>query len=199
LRFNIRDVHAVLFTHHHADHVHGLNELRIYTIKKKYRIPCFGRKETLEHLKKIFFYIFEKKTQAGGGLPQIELIEKKAPFNVSGLKIIPVEALHGKLVITGYRFSDVAYITDCSYIPEDSKNLLHNLKLLIINALRKEPHPTHFNISDALRVIKELRPEQAVLTHLGHNIDYDVVQKELPENVFLAYDGMEFDFLINDN
>jgi phosphoribosyl 1,2-cyclic phosphate phosphodiesterase len=194
LRFDIRDVHAVLFTHHHADHVHGLNELRIYTVKNNYPIPCYGIKETLEHLKKTFFYIFDKETQAGGGLPQIELIEKKTPFNVSGLKIIPVEALHGKLVITGYRFSDFAYTTDCSYIPEGSKSLLRNLKLLIINALRKEPHPTHFNISEALQIIKELKPEQAVLTHLGHNIDYDVVQKELPDNVFLAYDGMEFNF-----
>lgn len=192
LRFNIDNVHAVLFTHHHADHVHGLDELRIYTQKQKDRIPCYGIKETLEHLRKIFFYIFDENTQTGGGLPRLSFIENKGPFFVCGLKVIPVEVFHGKMVITGYRFLDVAYITDCSKIPDYSKNALHGLKLLFINALREAPHPTHLNVSGALDIVKELKPEKAVLTHLGHMIDFESVQKKLPENVYLAYDGMEF-------
>lgn len=196
LRYNINKVHSVLFTHHHADHVHGLDELRIYTNRHKYRIPCYAKKETLVHLKKIFFYIFDKNTQVGGGIPQVELIEVEEPFYASDIKITPIEIFHGKLAINGYRFSDIAYITDCSKIPDHSKTKLRNLKLLFINALRPEPHPTHFGISEALNVIEELRPKRAVLTHLGHAIDFETTQKSFPENVCLAYDGMEFNFLI---
>tara|TARA_B100000315_G_scaffold252069_1_gene288086 strand:- start:4960 stop:5733 length:774 start_codon:yes stop_codon:yes gene_type:complete len=192
LKFNIENVHAVLFTHHHADHVHGLDELRVFTGRHKNRIPCYGRKETLSYLKKIYFYAFDEKVQTGGGIPRIELIEVEDPFHASGIKIIPFEVFHGKLAITGYRFLDVAYITDCSKIPDDSKKLLHGLKLLFVNALREEPHPTHFNISEALSVIKEFKPERAVLTHLGHNVDFEKTPENFLENVSFAYDGMEF-------
>ncbi len=191
LKFNIENVHAVLFTHHHADHVHGLDELRVFTSRHKSRIPCYGRKETLSYLKKIYFYAFDEKVQAGGGIPRIELIEVEDPFHVFGIKIIPLEVFHGKLSITGYRFFDVAYITDSSKIPDASKKMLHGLKLLFINALREEPHPTHFNISEALSVIEELKPERAVLTHLGHQINFEKTPKKFPENVSFAYDGME--------
>lgn len=194
LRHNIENVHTVFFTHHHADHVHGLDELRVFTSRNKNRIPCYGRKETLDNIRKIYFYAFDGRTQAGGGIPQIEFIEVENPFHVSGIKITPVEVFHGKLTITGYRFFDVAYITDSSNIPDYSKNALKNLKLLFINALREDPHPTHFSISEALNVIEELKPERAVLTHLGHNIDFEALQKDLPEGVSLAYDGMEFVF-----
>ena len=192
LKFNIENVHAVLFTHHHADHVHGLDELRVFTSRHKNRIPCYGRKETLSYLKKIYFYAFDEKVQAGGGIPQIELIEVEDPFPVFGINIIPLKVFHGKLLITGYRFFDVAYITDSSKIPDDSKKALYGLKLLFINALRDEPHPTHFNISEALSVIEELKPERAVLTHLGHKINFEEKRKDFPENVSFAYDGMEF-------
>ena len=194
LRSNIENVQAVLFTHHHADHVHGLDELRIFSHKNKNRIPCYGIKESLHYLKKIYFYAFDEKVQIGGGVPQIELIEVEQPFFVSGIKIIPVQVFHGKLTITGYRFFDVAYITDSSKIPDASKSMLKNLKLLFLNALREKPHPTHFCISEALDVIEELKPEQAVLTHLGHQLDYEKENKNLPENVSIAYDGMEFQF-----
>lgn len=194
LRFNIGKVDAVLFTHSHADHVHGLDELRIYTNKYKYKIPCYGNKETLASLRKIFFYIFDKNTQIGGGIPQIELIELEEFFYAAGIKVMPVEVFHGKLAITGYRFFDIAYLTDCSDIPDYSKNRLHNLKLLFINALRQEPHPTHFGIPEVISVIEELKPKQAVLTHLGHSIDFGSVQQNLPDNVSLAYDGMAFHF-----
>lgn len=193
LRHKIENIHTVLFTHHHADHVHGLDELRIYTSRHKSRIPCYGRKETLDNIRKIYFYAFDKKTQTGGGIPRIEFIEVENPFHASGIKITPIEVFHGRLTITGYRFFDVAYLTDCSNIPDDSKNKLYELKLLFINALREEPHPTHFNISEALKVIEELKPERAVLTHLGHNIGFEALQKDLPEDVSLAYDGMEFE------
>ncbi len=197
LRFNIDNVHAVLFTHHHADHVHGIDELRIYTSKQKRKIPCYGRKETLTNLKKIFFYIFEEKTQIGGGIPRLKFIEKEGPFYVGGIKITPIEVFHGDLVITGYRFFDVAYITDCSKIPDYSKSILQGLKLLFINALREEPHPTHLNLKGALSIVKELKPERAIFTHLGHQIEFETVQKKLPKNVYLAYDGMEFQFKKN--
>ncbi len=192
LKFNIENVHAVLFTHHHADHVHGLDELRIFTSRYKSRIPCYGRKETLSYLKKIYFYAFDENVQAGGGIPRIELIEVEDPFHLLGIKIIPLKVFHGKLVITGYRFLDDAYITDSSKIPDDSKKALYGLKLLFINALREEPHPTHFNISEALSVIEELKPERAVLIHLGHQINFEKTPKNFPENVSFAYDGMEF-------
>ena len=120
------------------------------------------------------------------------MIEVESNFYVSGIKITPLEVYHGKLAIIAYRFFDVAYITDCSKIPDDSKKMLNNLKLLFINALREEHHPTHFSLSEALNVIEELKPEKAVLTHLGHNIDFEKLQKKLPQNVSFAYDGMKF-------
>lgn len=191
LKFNVENVDSVLFTHHHADHVHGLDELRVFTSRYKTRIPCYGIKETLKYLKKIYFYAFDGKVQKGGGIPKIDLIEVEKTFKASGIKITPIKVFHGKLKITGYRFFDVAYLTDCSSIPDRSKKSLKNLKLLFLNSLRPEPHPTHFSVSEALDVIEELKPERAVLTHLGHLIDYNKMQKKLPRNVTFAYDGLE--------
>lgn len=194
LKFNIENVHAALFTHHHADHIHGIDELRVFMNRHKSRLPCYGRKETLSNIKKIYFYAFDEKIQTGGGIPKIELIEVQDPFHVSGIKITPFDVYHGKMTITGYRFFDVAYITDSSKVPDASKKILNNLELLFINALRETPHPTHFSIPEALSVIEELKPERAILIHLGHNIDFETTQKNLPENVSLAYDGLELPF-----
>ncbi|NIQ02417.1 MAG: MBL fold metallo-hydrolase, partial [Nitrospinaceae bacterium] len=151
LIYNIRHIHSVLYTHHHADHVHGIDELRSFNYFNKTRIPCYGRKETLEALKKNFGYIFQGTPQEGGGIPQLNPVPLKGdPFSLGGIRVTPLDVLHGRLTITGFKLNHAAYITDCNHIPDATKEKIQNLDLLILNALGYQPHPTHFCLSEAL-------------------------------------------------
>ncbi len=188
---NITHINQVLYTHHHADHVHGIDELRSFNHFNKVVIPCYGNKETIHEIKNNFNYIFDETTQVGGGLPKLTLniIDNKS-FNLGGVSITPLDIIHGKLTILGYRFNKCAYITDCCEIPRESKNQLHNLDTLILNALGFDPHPTHFSLSQALTTVEELKPKRTILTHINHKFDHSKVSLELPMGVELAYDGM---------
>ncbi len=192
LHNGIRRIDAVLFTHSHADHVHGIDELRSFNHLKNGRIPCYGSRETVTNLKRMFFYIFEKDTQIGGGLPRLDMFPVEDSFQLFGLDIQPIPVMHGKLAIFGYRIQNMAYITDCSEFPSSSLKYLRGLDLLFINALRYEPHPTHFNVEKALGLIKSVNPKRGVILHLGHQIDYYDNHK-FPKNVELAYDNMVID------
>ncbi len=192
LTHGIQHVNSVLFTHHHADHVHGIDELRSFNYFNKTSIPCYGNAETLEELKNKFSYIFNGTAkQVGGGLPQLSLhAVDGTPFSLGDLAVTRLDIIHGKLRISGYRIDDCAYITDCSAIPDATMQQLRGLDVLIINALGFDPHPTHMCLSEALNAIEQIQPRRAYLTHINHKFDHDTVSADLPDNVQLAYDGL---------
>lgn len=195
----IRRVHAVIYTHTHADHVHGIDELRIFNFLQMEIIPLYGSEEAMSFIRRTFAYIFTE-TQLGGGKPLLETHPVEEEFELFGLRVLPLELMHGSLPIFGYRFikpgepeKRFAYLTDCSEIPEESLKELHGLDLLILDALRHEYHPTHFTIDDAVRTAGVLKPRRTALTHFNHSVDYDDLRDSLPPGVEPAYDGMVID------
>jgi phosphoribosyl 1,2-cyclic phosphate phosphodiesterase len=188
LRANIPHIDAVLFTHSHSDHINGIDDLRGFHFLHRRMIPCYAEKETMDVIMANFAYIF-KGRELGGYEPLLEPHIIDAPFDLFGCHVIPVPLMHGEFGATGYRFGGMAYLTDCSAIPEASKGVLRDLEVLIIDALRYTPHSNHFNIEGALRVVDELKPRRAIFTHLSHEVPYADTGK-LPEGVELAYDGM---------
>ena len=189
LKNNIKAVNAVLFTHPHADHVHGIDELRSFNFIQKETIPCYGDERTLERIRCMFSYIFDAGENTVG-IPRLEMNRIDGAFNIFGLSIVPLVVMHGDLPILGYRFANAAYITDCSRIPEETMAELEGLDFLVLGALRYTPHSKHFNIDEALAVVEEIRPKKAIFTHLSHEVDFKRTSLELPENVSLAYDGL---------
>ncbi|MGQ0793667.1 MAG: MBL fold metallo-hydrolase [Deltaproteobacteria bacterium] len=192
LRHKITRIDAVLYTHSHADHTHGIDELRTYNFINKMAIPCFGSPETVRNLQSNFKYIFDGSYSAGGK-PLIQLTAVSEEFSVCETRVIPIEINHAHWMIFGYRVGNAAYLTDCSGIPEDSMRKLAGLDILILSALRYNPHPAHFSVEQAIEVVRRLRPKLAVFTHMGHELDYDELSGKLPEGILAAYDGMEFD------
>ncbi len=188
LREGIDALDAVLFTHTHADHVNGIDDLRGFHYIHKRLIPCYGTAETIHHLQSTFPYIF-KGLERAGYAPLLDAQIIDLPFELFGCRITPVPLLHGPIPATGYRINDLAYLTDCSLIPDASIPLLQGVDTLIIDALRYTPHPSHFNITSALELIGRLRPRRALLTHLTHEVAHRDGAR-LPEGVELAYDGM---------
>ena len=188
LRERIDAIDAVLFTHPHADHVNGIDDLRGFHFIHRRLIPCYGTAETLHHLRTTFAYVF-KGQETPGYAPLLEAHVITAPLDLFGCRIVPVPLLHGTMGATGYRIDDLAYLTDCSGIPDTSLPLLRGLDTLVIDALRYSPHPGHFNIAGALEVIDRLRPRRAILTHLTHEVAHADGER-LPTGVELAYDGM---------
>jgi phosphoribosyl 1,2-cyclic phosphate phosphodiesterase len=182
-------VDAILFTHSHADHVMGLDEVRRFNILQRASIPCYGDARTLEELRKTFSYIFDPATARGGGLPQISLHEIDGPFTLGGLTITPIPLLHGARPILGFRVGGFAYLTDCNAIPESSWPLLVGVRTLVLDALRDRPHPTHFSVAEAIAVAARLRPERTLFTHICHDLPHAATCARLPAGVELAYDG----------
>lgn len=192
LRQNITRLDAVLYTHSHADHTHGIDDLRTFNFINNMVIPCFGNELTINNLKNNFGYIFNN-IHSAGGKPKLELNIVDSEFSFEGIKIIPVEISHDRWMILGYRIGNFAYLTDCSGIPTESMDKLQGLDLLILSALRYREHPAHFNIDQAVEVAKELKPKLTVFTHMGHEVDYETLLNELPDNIVPAYDGMEIE------
>jgi phosphoribosyl 1,2-cyclic phosphate phosphodiesterase len=193
LRFGVRRVEAVLFTHAHADHLLGLDEIRRFNALQRCAIPCYGDPETIAEVRRVFRYAFEPR-QLGGGVPQIRPVCVGGPFSIGGAVVVPVPVLHGELPIYGYRLGAFAYLTDCSAIPEPSWPLLEGVRVLMIDALRDAPHPTHFTVAEALSVIARLRPARALLTHITHDLGHAATSARLPAGVELAYDGLVVPF-----
>ncbi len=193
IRFNITHIEAVLLTHAHADHVMGFDDLRAFSFRTHQTIPCYGVRATIDEMLHVFSYIFcTPPDYQGGMVAQVEFMEitQQDPFEVEGVKISPFKLIHSDAVTTGYRFGDTSYVTDCSEIPPESKEIIRGSKKIIIDALREKPHATHFSIPDAIDAAEELGAEQIYLTHLSHSIDYDKWSKILPSNAALAYDGL---------
>lgn len=192
LTFNIDRIDAVFFTHAHADHVHGIDELRSFNLIQGGAIPCFGSLDTMEAIKDKFGYIFNGPGR-NDWTPRLSMNIVKGGFDLYGLTILPVSIYHGDNTILGYRMNDVAYLTDCSGIPDHSMNLLQNISVLILDATRYQPHAKHYGLNQAIEVIEELKPQRAILTHLSHAFEHDKVNNELPPKIELAYDGMEIE------
>jgi phosphoribosyl 1,2-cyclic phosphate phosphodiesterase len=188
IRERIPRIDAVLFTHSHADHIHGIDDLRGFHFIHKRIIPCYGTRETLDLIAGNFSYIF-KGMESDGYAPLLEPRIISGPFGLFGKTVIPVSLIHGTSRTTGYRVDAVAYLTDCSAIPDSSRALLGGLDLLIIDALRYTPHFTHFNIDAALEVVAQLKPKRTIFTHLTHEVSCRDGER-LPAGVELAYDGM---------
>ena len=186
----IEQLDAVLITHPHKDHLAGLDDIKPFTWINKKPFPIYGNKYSIDAVKTEFSYAFEKFCYPGTPAFDIHEIEKE-PFTINTTQIIPIPLLHYKLPILGFRIENMAYITDASAIPEDSFSLLKNLNILIINALRIKPHIAHFSLNEALQMIATIAPQKAFLTHVGHDLGlYKEVSARLPENVCLAFDGL---------
>ncbi|MBC7749882.1 MAG: MBL fold metallo-hydrolase [Methylotenera sp.] len=192
LSSHCQKVDGILFTHEHSDHTAGIDDIRPFNFKQG-EIPIYAHQRVIDNLRRRFEYVFETVNKYPGA-PSIETIEviNNKSFSIGNKTIIPVNVMHGNLQVFGYRIDDFAYLTDVKTI-EDSEILkLKNLKVLVINALREEPHDTHFNLKEALDFITLVQPEKAYLTHISHIMGFhEEVQKNLPKNVFLAYDNLE--------
>ena len=190
LRENIQAINGVLFTHEHSDHTAGIDDLRPYTYKMG-EVPIYAQKRVLESLKVRFSYIFETKNRYAGAPKLSANIIDSESFMLDGVKVTPLLVMHGNLPITGYRFDDIAYITDLKTMSNEEKKKLVNLDTLIVNALRITEHPTHLNLEEALSFVDEIKPKRAYFTHISHKLGFhEEVEKILPENVFLSYDGL---------
>ena len=190
LRADVKKINGVLFTHEHADHTAGLDDLRPFSFQLG-AVPIYAQKRVLENLALRFDYIFEDKDKYPGAPSVVPNEIKNSPFYLENLKVIPIEVMHGKLLIFGFRFENIAYLTDVKTIPEKEKLKLKNLEVLIINAIRYKSHRSHMNMEEALNLIDELKPKKAYLTHISHYLGFHAeVEKTLPENVFLAYDEL---------
>lgn len=189
LRFGIDRVDAVLYTHSHADHVFGLDDLRIFNFRQRGSIPCFGSAETMGRMRQIFTYVFEGG-QEGGGKPRLELVPVRAPFDLLGLRVVPIPVRHGEMEVFGYRIGRFACVTDVNFIPEESLELLVGVELLVLSALRYRPHPTHFSLSEAIAVAQRIGARRTLLTHIAHDVDHSRLELPLPEGIELGHDGL---------
>ncbi|MBA10446.1 MAG: MBL fold metallo-hydrolase [Flavobacteriaceae bacterium] len=191
LRENIQAINGVLFTHEHSDHTAGIDDLRPYTYKMG-EVPIYAQERVIESLKIRFSYIFETENRYAGAPKLIENIIDSSSFMLNEVQVTPIAVMHGKLPITGYRFGNVAYITDLKTMSDHEKKKLENLDVLIVNALRITAHPTHLNLEEAISFVNEIKPKRAYFTHISHKLGFhEEVEKILPENVFLSYDGLE--------
>ncbi len=192
LREKLGIVHATLFTHDHADHVFGLDDLRLFPYYLGHSMPVYCEEQVEDRIRKSFDYAFQPEAgQYGGGVPQIEFRRiTTEPFEVLGTKVMPIRLTHGKFRVLGFRFGRVAYCTDTNGIPETSWPLLADLDVLILDALRPKPHPTHFSLAEAVEVAQRVGAKQTYFTHMSHDLEHAATNASLPEGMQLAYDGM---------
>lgn len=189
LRFGIDRVDAVLYTHPHADHVFGLDDLRPFNFRQKAKIPCYGSAATLARLRQIFAYVFEAGEE-GGGKPRLDLIEVDAPFELLGETVIPVPVAHGSMSVFGFRIGPFAVVTDVHFIPEESFARLAGVEVLVLSALRYRPHPTHFNIDQAIAAAARVGARRTLFTHIAHDVEHAALERALPAGVEVGFDGL---------
>ncbi len=190
IRESIEMIEAVVYTHGHADHILGLDDLRIFGFRKKQPVPVYCEDAVEETIRRTFSYAFDETVKKSlHSRPMLTFREiGLRPFELCGLTLQPIRLIHGRLPVLGYRINDVAFCTDVSQIPEESWPLLEGLRVLVLGAIHFEPHPTHFNIEGALEVVERLQPQQTFLTHVSHRLGYEETNLQLPDGVELSYD-----------
>ena len=187
----LTQVDAVVYTHSHADHIFGLDELRRFiALRGGGTLTVYGDDHTVAELKRIFAYAFSSPAELGGGVPRLVASAVQGPFEIAGTVWMPVPILHGRRQIHGYRIGTFAYLTDCSQVPEASFPLLEGLDLLVIGALRERSHPTHFSVSEATAAARRIGARRTLLTHMCHDLGHAETNARLPDGMALSYDGL---------
>ena len=193
LRSQIERVDAILFTHSHADHVMGLDDVRPFNYQQGGVIPIHGSEETIGAIRRSFPYIFDEKFSESSRPRLVTNVFGTGPFELFGMEFRPIRLCHGKGTVYGFRFGDAAYLTDHSDIPEESMELLRGLDVLFLDALRYKPHPTHSTVERSLESVQKLAPRRAFFTHICHDLAHARTEDKLPPHVRLAYDGLQID------
>lgn len=186
----VQRVDAVLYTHAHADHVVGLDDLRRFNEKRQAALPCYGNRQTLNHLSRMFEYAFKHNPGYISAIPRLDAIEVAGPFELFGQTITPIELAHGTTCVLGYRLGDLAYCTDCSDMAPASLDLLRGLDVLVLDALRITPHPTHLSLAQAIDWAHRIGAKQTFFTHIAHELLHAQIQPTLPAGMALAHDGL---------
>ena len=189
VRFGVECVDAVLFTHHHADHIFGLDDIRRFNARRDGPIRCYGAEETLVEIRSTFRYAFGTR-HYGGGLPVIRLVPVDGRFRVGNLEFVTLPVWHGPTRVIGFRTGAFAYLTDVKVIPQETVPLLQGLDTLVLGVLRWREHPTHLSVPEALELLKVIHPRQTYFTHIAHDLGHEETERQLPAGVHLAYDGL---------
>ena len=192
LKNNCRHLDGIMFTHEHADHTSGLDDIRPFFFRQG-DIPIYGTQRVVENLNCRFGYIFNNQNKyPGAPAVKVHIISKNDNFSIGNKRVIPIEVMHNNLSVMGYRIGGFSYLTDVKYIETDQLEKAMNSEVLVLNALRIEPHPTHLNLKEALELVEDLKPKNAYFTHISHLLGFhDEVSKILPKNVHLAYDNLQ--------
>jgi len=192
LREGMERLDAVLFTHTHADHVLGLDDVRVFYFRQREPIPIYASSRSMDDIRRIFTYIFDQ-TYPYGGIAKLDPHIIDGPFELWGERLIPLPMLHGNLPVLGFRFGKTAYVTDFSAIPDSTIPLIEGLDVLVLDALRHKPHPTHSSLEQSLDWVERLKPRRAFFTHIAHELGHEATNAALPPHVRLAYDGLKLD------
>jgi phosphoribosyl 1,2-cyclic phosphate phosphodiesterase len=195
IREGIQKIDAVLYTHAHADHILGIDDLRPLSFHRPNKIPLYAQPEAAAFIRKMFRYIFDADYKYGG-LAQVEMNAIEGPLELFGARFDPVTVMHGDAEIIGFRFGSAAYLTDFSEIPAPSLAQLDDLDILFLDALRRKPHPTHSTVENSLRIVEQVKPKRAFFTHICHDLPHQATNAALPPHVRLSYDGMKLEFEI---
>lgn len=193
IRAGVNDLDAVVYTHHHFDHIAGFDDLRAFNFKTGRTIPVYMMPETLAHIRQIFSYAFTQDTVRESSVPLITIHEiLDDPFSVGGIEFIPIHLRHGSMRVNGYRIGDFAYCTDCNQVTEEGMERLRGVRVLVLDALRHSEHKTHFSLAQAIEVAGNIGADMTYFTHIAHEILHEEVERGLPAGMHLAYDGLEF-------